>query len=181
MTLGGKDKSAYIGDLYDHSAITKNNLQIWWSVNYNGASYNNQTLIAKAPVAYAIIDSGTSFIYLPESEYYAFKDFLGRIDGMDCSQLYCFSNTKTCEILAPSMKSLSFVLDATTYTIPPLGYLLTPDWQYTEKCLVPISYTPDSQKIMILGDTFMRNFYTVFDFKGNKVKLAVNKANAWAD
>jgi len=27
----------------------------------------------------------------------------------------------------------------------------------------------------------MRNFYTVFDFKDNKVKLAVNKANAWAN
>jgi len=127
MTLGGKDKSAYIGDLYDHSAITKKNLGTWWSVYYNGASYNNQTLLDKPPVDYAIIDTGTSFMYLPETEYYPFKDLLESIEGMDCSQSYCFSNTKTCEVLAQSAKSLSIVLDDTTYTIPPVGYLLTPD------------------------------------------------------
>jgi hypothetical protein len=33
----------------------------------------------------------------------------------------------------------------------------------------------------MLGDTFMRNYYTVFNFAENTVSLAPNSANSWAN
>lgn len=58
--------------------------------------------------------------------------------------------------------------------------MLTPDKVYDEKCIIPISSTGDNS-IAMLGDTFMRNYYTVFDFKNNEVKMAPNAVNAWSN
>ena len=44
----------------------------------------------------------------------------------------------------------------------------------THKCTIMVSYLSDSQGIYILGDTFLRNFYTTFDLMNNQVQLAVS-------
>jgi hypothetical protein len=48
---------------------------------------------------------------------------------------------------------------------------------YKEKCLIPISPLPDSAGLAILGDTFIRNYYTSFDFDRNTVSFAPNAAH----
>jgi len=40
---------------------------------------------------------------------------------------------------------------------------------------VAISWTEDSGGVYILGDTFMRNFVTSFDYKNGEIRLAINK------
>jgi len=179
MTLGGTDSSAYVGNFTSHDISAKNNQ--WWTLNYAGTSYGGLALASPVPVKFAIVDTGTSFMYLPLSEYATLSSNLGNI-GFDCSTGdYCFSNTKTCDEFAGSMKNLTIQLDSVEYNIPPLGYMLTPDAKYLEKCIVPIASVPNSEGIAMLGDTFMRNYYTVFNFSENTVKMAPNKANAWAD
>ena len=42
------------------------------------------------------------------------------------------------------------------------------------KCAVAVSYNADMQGLYILGDTFLRNFVSTFDYKRGKVSLAVN-------
>jgi len=104
--------------------------------------------------------------------------------GFDCNDSsagYCYSTTTTCDSFAANMKNLTITLDSIEYNIPPLGYMLTPGPNYAEKCIVPIASAPDSEGIAMLGDTFMRNYYTVFNFSKNTVQMAPNKANAWAD
>jgi hypothetical protein len=63
MTLGGSDSTAYLGEMTGHSAVKKYNT--WWTLNYNGASYNDIELASDPPVDIAIIDTGTSFMYIP--------------------------------------------------------------------------------------------------------------------
>ena len=100
---------------------------------------------------------------------------------MNCEDEYCFSMTTPCSELTDLITwNLTITLDSTDYKIPPLGYMLTPDKVYDEKCIIPISSTGDNS-IAMLGDTFMRNYYTVFDFKNNEVKMAPNAVNAWSN
>ncbi len=62
-----------------------------------------------------------------------------------------------------------------TYTIPPAGYLL--ENYNSHACVIAVSYIADSNNMYILGDIFIRNFYTAFDYQENKVVIAVS-ANA---
>lgn len=61
------------------------------------------------------------------------------------------------------------------YTLPPEAYTFTSSSQFSfRKCTVAISYSDDSSGIYILGDTFMRNFVTTFDFKNEEMRMAIN-------
>ena len=41
-------------------------------------------------------------------------------------------------------------------------------------CTVAISYTDSNSGVYILGDTFLRNFVTTFDYHNQEMKLAIN-------
>jgi len=43
-----------------------------------------------------------------------------------------------------------------------------------DKCIFAVSSIPDSQNMYVLGDTFIRNFYSVFNYSTYEVGLAVN-------
>lgn len=49
-----------------------------------------------------------------------------------------------------------------SYTIPPAGYLL--DNYGTHACVIGLSYISDSNNMYILGDPFIRSFFTSFDY-----------------
>jgi hypothetical protein len=60
-------------------------------------------------------------------------------------------------------------------TIPPLGYLLDNAIGY--RCLIAITSSGSETTPYIFGDTFIRNYYTTFDYKKKTVSFAVS-ANA---
>ena len=70
MTLGGIDDNGFIGNLTSHDIVMAQNQ--WWTVKYGGTAYGGSALASSTPVNYAIIDTGTSFMYLPQSEYTPF-------------------------------------------------------------------------------------------------------------
>ena len=76
------------------------------------------------------------------------------------------------------MSSLSFQLGSTLYTIPPLGYIV-PN-VLDAKCVVQISHISENNDLVILGDTFMRNFYTTFNFREETIGMAVNASANYA-
>lgn len=41
-----------------------------------------------------------------------------------------------------------------------------------KQCTVAVSYTDESSGVFILGDTFLRNFITIFDYKTGNIELA---------
>ena len=84
---------------------------------------------------------------------------------------YCFSN-QPCSNFSSELSSITFKLSNTNYVIQPDGYLLSNTMGHT--CVIAISYVSDSQNMYILGDTFIRNFYTVFDYQTNKVKFGIS-------
>mmetsp|Transcript_32628 Transcript_32628/g.23569 ORF Transcript_32628/g.23569 Transcript_32628/m.23569 type:complete len:114 (-) Transcript_32628:254-595(-) len=59
------------------------------------------------------------------------------------------------------------------YTIPVAGYTLNGK-AYNTGCIFAVSPIPDSANMYILGDAFLRNFYSVYDFKTKHVIMAVS-------
>jgi hypothetical protein len=90
---------------------------------------------------------------------------------MQCdTEIFCFTNEYTCDYLSGVLEPLSFVLDDETYTIPASGYLVK---DYSDfECTAMVSYLPDANNMYILGDTFIRNYYTIFNYEDFTVTLA---------
>lgn len=42
------------------------------------------------------------------------------------------------------------------------------------KCIIAVGSIPDSSNMYILGDTFIRNYYSIFNYTMLKVGLAVS-------
>jgi hypothetical protein len=123
-------------------------------------------------------------MYLTESEYTPLKAAWAAA-GLDCTETnYCLSNDYTCEQLSTrgDLKTLSILIDSTEYVLPPVSYCLdvTGDNNSFWYSYIPIVSQPDSEGHAMLGDTFMRNFYAVFNYEANTVSMAPNSANSWA-
>lgn len=86
---------------------------------------------------------------------------------------YCYSNVQTCENYWPLFSNLTMVLETNEYTIQPEGYTLNNDLD-NHACSIAVTSIPDSQGIVILGDTWLRNFVSTYDYKANKMRFAVN-------
>lgn len=73
MTLGGTPPNSskgetYTQDLYDH-------YDTWWTVKMHDVEYDGDN-IKSSGMGYAILDTGTSLLYMGESDYYNFIDKL---------------------------------------------------------------------------------------------------------
>jgi len=87
---------------------------------------------------------------------------------------YCYTNANTCDAYWAKMSSLTFTLDANQYTIPPQAYTLSNGDLQGHLCSVAVSYSPDSLGLYILGDVFLRQFVSTYDYKNKKIKFAIN-------
>jgi len=130
------------------------------------------------------MDTGTSLMYLPYKAYEKFIDTFTGVDGFTCpTNSWCYSVSKTCEEIIADPESpladLKIGIDATLYVIPPEGYTFSPGRGYFQKCIIPVMATGRLQNMVIMGDTFLRNFYSKYNYATNTVSLAVSNTVAW--
>jgi len=130
------------------------------------------------------MDTGTSLMYLPHKAYEKFIDTFTGLDGFTCPRnSWCYSTTMTCEeIIADPhnpLADLKIGIDATLFVIPPEGYTFSPGRGYFQKCIIPVMPTGSFSNMVIMGDTFLRNFYSKYDFANNTVSLAVSNTISW--
>lgn len=131
----------------------------YWSVKLDSVTMNNQNLLIGSITA--IIDTGTSLILGP---YLEVQQVLDRIsDKDDCKfdlYLYC-----DCENI-DKYPDIEFGLDGKKFKITAKNYMM----KNGGKCQVLISAA--GVYMWILGDVFIRRYYTVFDLGNQRIGLA---------
>lgn len=133
-------------------------------------------------VSHAVVSTASPFIYLSKTDYLNFRDSITNAGpnsraALQCRNIlysYCFS-AQPCSNFSSELSALTIRLTNLDYVIPAAGYLL--DGYQSHGCAVAVSYVSDQQNIYILGTTFLRSFYTEFDYQTNRIMFAVN-ANA---
>ena len=132
------------------------------SIHINSINQYNICTVQR-PCA-ALIDTGTSFIGLPEMHY---NQLVNNIihDRPDCklhdTQLYCTLNTYA------YLPTISFIMNNVEFYLDPAQYMIG-----NVLGIMSIqSKSPDIDWI-ILGDTFIKTYYTVFDMDNNRIGLA---------
>lgn len=171
MQIGFVNDASYSGELTYHSIVQAQNT--WWTLNLGDVTYDGQS-IKTSNLRYAIIDSGSRMIMMAEDDYKNFVDNIpsAAFSRLDCTGLYCFSDSESCKFFESKLSDFTFTLDSTVYSVPPTAYLS--EGFNGHKCAITVSFVDWLVNRYVLGDAFIKNYYVTFDFDNNQVGLALN-------
>ncbi|RMZ89732.1 hypothetical protein DV736_g3028, partial [Chaetothyriales sp. CBS 134916] len=160
-TFGGIDATAYSGKLIKIPLRRK----AYWEVNLDAITFGKDT--ADLDNTGAILDTGTSLIALPSTlaellnkEIGAKKGFNGQYT-VECSK-------------RDSLPDLTFTLSGYDFTIGPYDYIL----EVQGSCIsafMGMDFPQPVGPLAILGDAFLRRWYSVYDLGNDAVGLAKAK------
>ncbi|KAK6837711.1 hypothetical protein RU639_001295 [Aspergillus parasiticus] len=161
VTFGGVDEQHYSGEIVKIPLRRK----AYWEVEFSGLFFGDN--FADVEDTGAILDTGSSLIGLPSGlfemvnkEIGATPDYQGRYI-LDCDK-------------RNSMPSLTFVLGEYNFTIDPKDYSLQ-EQNFCMSALVPMDFPGPTGPLVVLGDAFLRRWYSVYDFGNSAIGLAKAK------
>jgi len=161
VTFGGVDKSHYTGKMTKIPLRRK----AYWEVDLDAITFGDQT--ADLDDTGAILDTGTSLIALPST----LADLLNKEIGAKKS--YNGQYTVECD-KRDSLPDMSFTLTGHNFTIGPYDYIL----EVQGSCIsafMGMDFPEPVGPLAILGDAFLRQWYSVYDLGNDAVGLAKSK------
>ncbi|XP_069481351.1 gastricsin-like [Ambystoma mexicanum] len=161
LVFGGVDSNYYTGQI-TWAPVTQ---QQYWQIGIQGFGVNGQATGWCSQGCQGIVDTGTSLLTAPGQYYAALMQDIGATQ--DSNGQYVVS----CSSLG-SLPTLSFTIGGNTLPLPPSAYIL----QSNGECSVGImpTYLPsqDGQPLWIMGDVFLRQYYSIYDVTNNQVGFA---------
>uniref|UniRef100_A0A8C7BW05 Peptidase A1 domain-containing protein n=1 Tax=Neovison vison TaxID=452646 RepID=A0A8C7BW05_NEOVI len=155
LTLGAIDPSYYTGSLH-WVPVT---VQEYWQFTVDRVTVNG-VVVACDGGCQAILDTGTSMLVGPSSDILNIQTAIGATqDQYGVVDINCGSLN--------SMPDVVFEINGQKYPLPPSAYTST-DMGF---CSSGFQGEGDSQ-LWILGDVFIREYYSVFDRVNNRLGLA---------
>ncbi|KAK0673667.1 aspartic peptidase domain-containing protein [Cercophora samala] len=161
VIFGGVDKDAYKGKLITIPLRRK----AYWEVDFDAISYGDDT--ADLENTGIILDTGTSLIALPSQLAEMLNAQIGAKKG------YTGQYTVDCA-KRDSMKDVTFNLAGYNFTLGPYDYVL----EAGSSCIssfFPMDMPEPVGPLAILGDSFLRRYYSIYDLGANTVSLAEAK------
>ncbi|KAF5390556.1 hypothetical protein D9757_002757 [Collybiopsis confluens] len=162
VTFGGIDESAYEGKLTYVPVRRK----AYWEVELEKIQFGDETL--ELEKTGAAIDTGTSLIAVPtdiaelmNAQIGAKKSWTGQYT-VDCSTV-------------PNLPDLTFYFGGNAFPIKGTDYILEVGGTCVSAFTGLDLNLPGGQSIWIVGDVFLRKYYTVYDLGRNAVGFAKSK------
>ncbi|KAG1474725.1 hypothetical protein G6F56_000176 [Rhizopus delemar] len=160
IVFGGIDESRYIGDVV-WSPVTR---KAYWEVGLDSVIFDGQPLGSDAHSA--AIDTGTSLIIAPVNIANAINSRIGaQPDMYGQSSVNC--------TLLPSLPEFCFVISATNYCLRGEDYIVKIQGQCISG-FVGLDMPSPAGPIWIVGDVFLRKYYTIYDLANDRVGFAIS-------
>lgn len=152
MTIPGFDEEFTANAEFQYHNVVE---QGYFSLKLDSVAQSGKTVISATGYK-AVIDSGTSVIVGPKS----LVDPL--IEGITVHE--------TCRGVS-DLPNLTWTIDGIDYVMTPADYVLSVEQSGVTQCVMGVmsSDFPEGFNYFILGDSFMRKFYSFFDKKNNRV------------
>jgi len=160
-TFGGVDKSHYTGEMIKIPLRRK----AYWEVELNAIALGDN--VAELEDTGVILDTGTSLIALPSTMAELLNKEIGATKG------YTGQYTVECD-KRDSLPDLTFTLSGHKFTIGPYDYIL----EVQGSCIssfMGMDFPEPVGPLAILGDSFLRRWYSVYDLGNSAVGLAKAK------
>jgi hypothetical protein len=154
LTIGHIDKSKYTGEIN----YIKLSQETYWRIKLDNVIVENETF---NNIIDAIVDTGTSLITGPSDEIQKIATKLGARKILSEYIIKCSNN----------LPSIDFILNGKTYSLEPKDYLI----ENNNQCILGfmgLDIPSPNGPLWILGDVFIRKYYTIFDYVGQKVGFA---------
>jgi len=162
LTLGGIDSAHYTGDITWVPLLAATYWEIKMDdIQIEGKSYSGSTTGVKA-----IVDTGTSIMTGPKAQVQAIADAIGAHAFIEGEYLV------NCNV----KQNIDFVIAGNTYTLTPADYLI-PDGDICLFGLMALDIAEPTGPLWILGDVFIRKYYSVFDVANERVGFALANHN----
>lgn len=125
-----------------------------------------------------IVDSGSSYLLVPEKYFWDFFDHIQEAADTYCevdqyNTIYCILEKDTWDRL-PEM---TLTMDGKEYRIPRESlYMTLEDYDYDDLFTVEMTYISGWEE-WLLGLTFFENYYAVYDMEKQAVGFALSKTS----
>ncbi|XP_040472497.1 pepsin B-like [Falco naumanni] len=163
VVLGGIASQLYTGEILWTPVIQ----ELYWKIGIEEFSIGQSGTGWCSQGCHGIVDTGTFLLTIPAQFMSEFLQALGAEENdygdyvVDCNSV-------------PSMPTLYFGISGTQLSLPPSIYVLNNDGICT--VAVESTYVPSTngQPLWILGNIFLRQYYSIFDLANNQVGFALS-------
>ncbi|XP_040837792.1 pepsin-3-like [Ochotona curzoniae] len=159
VMFGGIDSSYYTGSLN----WVPVSYEGYWQITVDSITMDGET-IACADGCQAIVDTGTSLLAGPTSAISNIQSYIGASENSDgemvvsCSYMY-------------SLPNIVFTINGVQYPVPASAYILEEDGACMSG-FEGMDLDTSTGELWILGDVFIRQYFTVFDRANNQLGFA---------
>eukprot|EP00922_Rhytidocystis_sp_ex-Travisia-forbesii_P001099 GHVS01001564.1.p1 GENE.GHVS01001564.1~~GHVS01001564.1.p1 ORF type:complete len:582 (+),score=80.92 GHVS01001564.1:81-1826(+) len=169
LVLGGYEEKHYIGTIKWVPLIS----ETYWQVALDSMQIGGASV---SKVGKAIVDSGTSFMAGPTEEVKALAATLG------AKPFFLNPNqfTVSCSAIS-TLPTIDFVIGGSVFALQPDQYVMKVSPIPLVPCLLAfagIDVSPPLGPLWILGDVFMRRYYSIFDYGGKQMGFALSNPSA---
>lgn len=179
ILFGGVNSEKYEGDLVTVPVLGQGDLYFELDIALSGLELGGKSMAGSNDLPIAVVlDSGTSLIYLPDSIVENIYNEVDVVLNGGTAYAYCDD--------ANSDKQLSFTFSGKTINVPMNElYISIGTDSYgrpvtfedgREACIFGVA--PSGSSTPLLGDTFLRSAYVVYDLQNNEISLAQTKFNS---
>jgi hypothetical protein len=162
LDIGGADPAHYTGAI-DYVPLAD---ATYWEIDLDGITAGGQSATTAKR---AIVDSGTSLIAGPSADVAALAKSLGAVPFF----LQKMEYTLPCRSI-PNLPDIVITLGKQSYTLTPQEYIIN-SGVICILGIIGLDVPPPMGPLWILGDTFIRKYYTVFDYDKKRVGFATSK------
>uniref|UniRef100_A0A7S1ABP1 Peptidase A1 domain-containing protein n=1 Tax=Noctiluca scintillans TaxID=2966 RepID=A0A7S1ABP1_NOCSC len=164
LTLGGVDPSFFSSSIHYAPLAWYAPVLQYWLIEVSRVGIERESRGHNAcgpesffsPMCPSLLDTGTSLIVLPENVHTdKFLQHIGTVNP-DCSNLH-------------ELPTIFFLINGVTFPLEPVDYVL----EYEGECVLGIE---TGAPFWILGDVFIRKYYTVWDRENLQIGFALAKA-----
>ncbi|KAH0292263.1 candidapepsin-4 precursor [Aureobasidium namibiae CBS 147.97] len=172
ILFGGVNTEKYTGSLQTLPIIQEQGIYAEFIIALTGVGYNgNDNSIASNLNTAALLDSGSSLMYLPNDV----TESIYRMTGAKYSQEYgaAFIDCN----MRYNDTTIDFTFSSPTIRVSMSELVLVMGYQgRTPLCILGIA--PADGTTPVLGDTFLRSAYVVYDITNNEISLAQTNFNS---
>ena len=152
LILGGIDTSLNATEFTYTPLVSES----FWEIELDQVTFDGYDFLGE-PIN-AIVDSGTTLLTVPSRIYEAILEVLGAED-FDCG-------------FVSQIPDLSFTIGGQIYSLPSSVFVLNEGNGYCSLGIQPVDTSSEGFGI-VLGDIFLKGFYTHFDYGRGRIGFAV--------
>ncbi|KAL4648086.1 pepsin A-like [Arapaima gigas] len=154
LTLGGIDSSYYTGQI----AWIPLSSESYWQITMESVTINGNVVACNGGCQ-AIVDTGTSLIVGPTADINNMNQWVSATQYNGDAMVNCNS--------IQSMPEITFNINGYSFTLPASAYVRQSAYYGCRT-----GFSGSNSNLWILGDVFIREYYSIFDRSNNMVGLA---------